>query len=56
VDDQMGLDQEFLIVELEPRKAPAPDGLWFGSGGSGGSGGGSGGSGGSGGGTGGSGT
>jgi hypothetical protein len=43
VDDQTGVDQEFVIVELEPREAPAPEGLWFGSGGSGGGSGGSGG-------------
>jgi hypothetical protein len=43
------IDQEFSIVELEPRQAPSPDAFHFGSGGSGGGSGsvGSGGSGGS---------
>ncbi len=35
------LDQEFAIVELEPRQAASPDAWHWGSGGSGGSGGGS---------------
>jgi hypothetical protein len=44
------IDQDFAIVELEPRQAPSPDAFHFGSGGSGGGSGsvGSGGSGGSG--------
>jgi hypothetical protein len=41
--EEFDLDQEFEIVELEPRRAASPDAQ--GSGGSGGSGGGSGGSG-----------
>ena len=30
------IDQDFAIVELEPRQAPSPDAFHFGSGGSGG--------------------
>jgi hypothetical protein len=48
LQEEFNLDQEFEIVELEPRRATSPD-AQFGSGGSGGSG--SGGSGGSGGGS-----
>ena len=55
VSEELAFDQEFAIVQLEARRALAPDGYFFGSGGSGGMG--SGGSGGSGGmGSGGSGT
>ncbi|HEY7061157.1 MAG TPA: hypothetical protein VII06_06745 [Chloroflexota bacterium] len=52
--DEHPLDDEFAIVELEPRDAASPDAFRFGSGGNGGGSGGSGG--GSGGGGGGSGT
>ena len=56
MDEQQTIHDEFSIVELEPREAPAPDAFFygggFGSGGSGGYGGGWGGWGGSGGGSG----
>jgi hypothetical protein len=41
--DESRLDEEFAIVELEPRDAASPDAFRFGSGGSGGGSGGSGG-------------